>query len=311
MFDENNRVDMKKRHFDSDAKGRRHPLNRRWLLAVSAAFLVAAALLLLLAATAIVPGGGAASASSSTAAASLLRDLAGGRGGSSYDPTTPTQLQAILHYATSRVVPQQSLAEISLCFNVLRDAAPCNFLVFGLGHDSLMWAALNPHGTTVFLEEGESWIRSVLTKAPSLHAYHVQYPTRLDEADELLATYGNERDCMPGHAGLGSESRCRLALPGLPEEVREKQWDVIMIDAPRGYFAAAPGRMGAIFTAAVMARGRAGEGTTHVFLHDVNRRVERTYAKEFLCMKYKVEGTGRLWHFEIPPSDNVNATRFC
>ncbi|KAF8013120.1 hypothetical protein BT93_I1099 [Corymbia citriodora subsp. variegata] len=174
-----------------------------------------------------------------------------------------------------------------------------------------MWAALNPRGTTVFLEEGESWIRSVLAKAPSLRAFHVHYPTRLAEADDLLATYGNEQDCMPGHAQMGEHSRCRLALPGLPEEVRDKQWDVIMIDAPRGYFAEAPGRMGAIFTAAVMARRRVGEGPTHVFLHDVNRRVEKTYAKEFLCMKNKVEGVGRLWHFEIPPSNVANATRFC
>lgn len=303
MFDEN-KADMKKRHLDSDGKARRLPLHKGWLVTISAAFLVTATLLLLLllAATPLVPGRSAATA------VSLL-----GRGGSgsSSQVTTPTQLQAILHYATSRVVPQQSLAEISLCFNVLREAAPCNFLVFGLGHDSLMWAALNPRGTTVFLEEGESWIRSVITKAPSLHAFHVHYPTRLAEANELLATYRDERDCMPGNAGMGGESRCRLALPGLPEEVRDKQWDVIMIDAPRGYFAEAPGRMGAIFTAAVMARGRTGEGVTHVFLHDVNRRVERAYAKEFLCMKNKVEGVGRLWHFEIPPSSNVNATRFC
>ncbi|CAI0627314.1 unnamed protein product [Linum tenue] len=78
-----------------------------------------------------------------------------------------------------------------------------------------------------------------------------------------------------------------------------------MIDAPRGYFAEAPGRMGAIFSAAVMARARKGSGVTHVFLHDVDRKVEKAFAEEFLCRKYLVKGVGRLWHFEIPPASNV------
>lgn len=87
-----------------------------------------------------------------------------------------------------------------------------------------------------------------------------------------------------------------------------------MVDAPRGWFPSAPGRMAAIYSAAVMARGRRSGGVTHVFLHDVNRRVERLYALEFLCEKYRVKAVGRLWHFEIPPASNVSsaaATSFC
>ncbi|VVB00869.1 unnamed protein product [Arabis nemorensis] len=61
---------------------------------------------------------------------------------------TPIQLQSIVHYATSCIVPQQSFEEISISLDVLKDRFPCNFLVFGLGHDSLMWASLNPRGTT-------------------------------------------------------------------------------------------------------------------------------------------------------------------
>jgi hypothetical protein len=30
-------------------------------------------------------------------------------------------------------------------------------LVFGLGHDSPLWHALNPSGVTVFLEEDPEW----------------------------------------------------------------------------------------------------------------------------------------------------------
>ncbi|XP_068667158.1 arabinogalactan O-methyltransferase 1-like [Aristolochia californica] len=216
----------------------------------------------------------------------------------------PIQLQAILHYATSKVVPQQSLAEIRVSFNVLQRVAPCNFLVFGLGHDSLMWTSFNPGGTTLFLEEDPKWVQSVLKTAPMLNARTVPYRTQLSEADELLKSYKQEAACLPPRIRLQGNDACRLALSNLPEQVYEREWDLIMIDAPRGYFNEAPGRMGAIFSAAVMARNRQKEGVTHVFLHDVDRKVERVFAEEFLCAKYRVKATGRLWHFEIPPVTN-------
>ncbi|KAG5521830.1 hypothetical protein RHGRI_034156 [Rhododendron griersonianum] len=221
--------------------------------------------------------------------------------------TTPIQLRAILHYATSPVVPQQTLDEITLSFDVLRSLSPCNFLVFGLGHDSLMWASFNPRGTTLFLEEDPRWLQSILKTAPDLHAHTVSYRTKLFESKALLKSYKSEPDCFPpDKAYLKNNDKCRLALSGLPNEVYDKEWDMIMIDAPRGWFAEAPGRMAAIYSAAVMARKRKGSGVTHVFLHDVDRRVEKAYAKEFLCRKYLVKGVGRLWHFEIPPAANVS-----
>ncbi|CAI0457761.1 unnamed protein product [Linum tenue] len=242
--------------------------------------------------------------------------VGGSDDGKSKDPTPP-QLEAILHYATSRTVPQQSLAEISVSAAVLRSLGPCRFLVFGLGHDSLMWTGLNPRGTTLFLEEDPRWVHSILRRFPNLlRSRVVRYPTRLHQADSLLSSYKDEPDCLLGGshglARLKGNAKCKLALSTLPSEVYEDEWDVIMIDAPRGYFPEAPGRMAAIYTAAVMARGRTHHGVTHVFLHDVNRRVERVYAEEFLCKKYLVKAVGRLWHFEIPSFvGNGNFTSFC
>lgn len=227
---------------------------------------------------------------------------------------TPIQLHAILHYATSKIVPQQSLAEITVSFNVLKSISPCNFLVFGLGYDSLMWNSFNPRGVTLFLEEDPKWVQSVLKDAPTLKAHAVKYRTQLSEADALLSTYKNEPLCSPSKAYLRDNVECKLALTGLPDEVYEKEWDFIMIDAPRGYFPQAPGRMGAIFSAAVMARHRKGSGVTHVFLHDVDRKVEKAFAEEFLCRKYLKDAVGRIWHFEIPPADNsthADDDRFC
>lgn len=225
-------------------------------------------------------------------------------------PAAPTQLSAILHYATSRVVPQQTKEEITVSFDVLKSLAPFNFLVFGLGFDSLMWSAFNSRGHTLFLEEDPKWVQTVLKDAPTLHAYTIRYRTHLSEADNLLASYRSVPECMPPTVYLKGNERCKLALFDLPDEVYDKEWDLIMIDAPRGYFPKAPGRMAAIFSAAVMARARVRPGVTHVFLHDVNRRVEKVYAEEFLCSKYLVGAVGRLWHFQIPPAANMSRERY-
>ncbi|KAJ3671873.1 hypothetical protein LUZ60_007952 [Juncus effusus] len=213
----------------------------------------------------------------------------------------PDLLGAAVHYATSTVVPQQTHAEISETLSVLSRLAPCNFLVFGLGRDSVLWYALNAGGTTVFLEEDPAWYKLVAKQSPFLKAFSVQYRTHLSEAEELIKGWRKEEACRPEKAYLKGNRRCRLALENLPDVVYDTEWDVIMIDAPKGYFAAAPGRMAAIFSAAVMARARKAEGETHVFLHDVDRRIEKTFAREFLCDKYRVGAVGRLWHFKIPP----------
>lgn len=224
--------------------------------------------------------------------------------------------ETILHYATTSTTPQQSRGEINITLTVLRERAPCNFLVFGLGFDSLMCSAFNAGGKTLFLEEDPKWVGTVLKADRShfLRAHTVKYPTQLQQSNELLRSYKSEPGCLPPKTFLKGNHRCRLALADLPKEVYETEWDLIMVDAPKGYFNEAPGRMGAIYSAAVMARNRKGEGLTDVFLHDVNRPVERTYATEFLCKKNLVDGTGRLWHFRIPPvrDEGANTTKsFC
>lgn len=83
-------------------------------------------------------------------------------------PLTPTctkipspLAEALVHYATSNVTPQQTFNEISITSRVLQRKSPCNFLVFGLGRDSLMWAGLNYGGHTVFVEEDKAWIDQI------------------------------------------------------------------------------------------------------------------------------------------------------
>lgn len=215
--------------------------------------------------------------------------------------------QAIIHYTTSAITPQQTHKEISVTAKVLQKKSPCNFLVFGLGHDSLMWSALNHGGRTTFLEEDEAWIEQIKQRFPTLESYHVTYDTKVNQADALMEV-GRGMECTA--IGDPKYSICQLALKGLPKEVYEIKWDLIMVDAPTGYHDEAPGRMSAIYTAGMMARNREG-GETDVFVHDVNRAVEDKFSMSFLCEGYMKKEEGRLRHFTIPSYRDGLSRPFC
>ncbi|KAJ3671576.1 hypothetical protein LUZ60_007655 [Juncus effusus] len=220
----------------------------------------------------------------------------------------PSLARTIIHYTTSNITPQQTQKEISVTAQVLERKSPCNFLVFGLGHDSLMWTALNHGGRTVFLEEDSSWIATIREIHPSLESYHVVYNTKVTDADELLEL-GKLPECTEV-VGDTRSSKCQLALKGLPSVFHEVEWDLIMVDAPTGWIPEAPGRMGAIYTAGMVARGRR-EGETDVFVHDVDRPVEDRFSKEFLCEGYLKEQEGRIRHFTIPSHKSGIDRPFC
>ncbi|KAH7415006.1 hypothetical protein KP509_14G023000 [Ceratopteris richardii] len=217
---------------------------------------------------------------------------------------------ALVHYATYNVTPQQTQEEIMITANILSRRGPCNFLVYGLGFDSPLWQALNYGGRTVFLEEDSSWISKMTNDHPFLTVYPVNYTTVLSEADDLLNYVREHRNiCMPEKNIL--QSQCKLALKSLPEHLYQIKWDVIMIDAPRGYSEEFPGRMSAIYTSALMARAASREQSTDILLHDVDRPVESKYSEEFFCAKNRVEAAGKLWHFQIFGDGSSSSTDFC
>ncbi|KAK4739569.1 hypothetical protein R3W88_003266 [Solanum pinnatisectum] len=215
--------------------------------------------------------------------------------------------KSLIHYTTSAITPQQTHKEILVTSKILDKKSPSNFLVFGLGHDSLMWHTLNYGGRTIFLEEDEAWIQQIKKRFPMLESYHVTYDSKVNQANVLI------------EAGKGTEcttiadprySMCQLALKGLPSEIYDIKWDLIMVDAPTGYYEDAPGRMTAIYTAGMMARNRE-DGETHLFVHDVNRDIEDKFSREFLCEGYMKKQVGRLRHFTIPSHKSNLNMPFC
>ncbi|KAF8025465.1 hypothetical protein BT93_F2336 [Corymbia citriodora subsp. variegata] len=221
--------------------------------------------------------------------------------------TPPSLAQALVHYATTNITPQQTYDEISVSLRVLAKKSPCNFLVFGLGHDSLMWTSLNHGGRTVFLEEDKAWIDQVTQKLPTLEAFHVTYDTKVTQAEKLMKLR-DEEECKA--VSDPRSSKCELAHKGFPSEVYDVEWDLIMVDAPTGWHDDAPGRMTAIYTAGLIARNRES-GETDVFVHDVDRVIEDGFSKAFLCEGYLTEQVGRLRHFTVPSHRARSGRPFC
>jgi glucuronoxylan 4-O-methyltransferase len=170
---------------------------------------------------------------------------------------------------------QITVEELKTIADVLRRRRACNFLVFGLGNDSLFWSKFNHGGKTVFVEDDNEWFSKVLKKNNGLTAYLVDYRTRLTQWEEFL----------------GSPAVFDLDLP---EAVRSLQWDVILVDAPAGWYDTAPGRMKSIAAASRLARD-----SGDVFVHDCDRNIEKIYCDRYLKSENLVAEVGKLKHFRM------------
>ncbi|CAN0863960.1 Protein IRX15-LIKE [Linum grandiflorum] len=212
--------------------------------------------------------------------------------------------------------------EMRTIVDVLMECSPpCNFLVFGLSPETLLWHALNHNGRTVFVDENRYYAAYFEEVHRVSEVYDVVYTTRLADKDVLLeelaiAGSGQGGDCRPVQNLLFTE--CKLGINDLPNHMYDMDWDVILVDGPSEGEPDDPGRMMPIYTAGVFARSKkvGGKRFTHVFLHDYYGDVEKVYGDEFLCRENLVDvsTSGMLAHFVVErmeEGDGVSSSQFC
>ncbi|RAL44797.1 hypothetical protein DM860_003556 [Cuscuta australis] len=231
-------------------------------------------------------------------------------------PAPDPVVEALVHYATANVTlpayARMSAAEVGAVAAALGQCGnACNFLVFGLNHETLLWKTLNGGGRTVFVDESAYWAARYEEKHRGIEAYDVHYSTKVSELYHLLehAKEEGRKECRPVQNLLYSD--CKLALNDLPNHIYDVPWDVILVDGPRGWPATAPGRASVIFTAGVLSRSKTGGApATHVFVHEIYREVERVSSDRFLCRGNLVNSVRSLGHFRVPKQERGNC-RFC
>lgn len=179
---------------------------------------------------------------------------------------------------------QGSFDEYLYLLETIRNRAPCNLLVFGVGRDSTLWIEGNAGGRTAFLEHVPDWIERAREAEPEIEVHRVRYDTRRFQWRWLL------------------RKPDRLLMRDLPDPVLATTWDLIFVDAPGGDRWKRPGRMKSIYTAAALARR---SGNAEVFVHDCNRKVERLYADRFLGDEHLVRQVDTLRHYRLTPGTDA------
>ncbi|MDM3861004.1 MAG: hypothetical protein PT118_14420 [Aphanizomenon gracile PMC644.10] len=161
----------------------------------------------------------------------------------------------------------------------LRRRNSCNFLVFGLGNDSVFWHRLNSGGKTVFLEESEWWLRKVQEQNSALLAYLVEYNTNRTQWRDLLY------------------SPNKLEMQHILPQVKQESWDVILVDAPTGSSDDCPGRMKSIYLAFQLVTSGSS-----IFIHDCDREIEQAYCDHFFGKHELFDSysqVGKLRHYKF------------
>ena len=212
----------------------------------------------------------------------------------------------LTRYATTHEEGNLTRKEYRLISNLISQRPPCNLLFFGFRPQFLGLAILNTKGTTAFLEDDEENLKIVTQQNKEVRVYKVKYCEKASEAYELLKHAREHFGCKLEATHLLQETGCKLRRIGLPKEVYERKWDVVVVDGPRGDGPEAPGRMAAIYTAAVIARVG---NSTDVFVHDVHRMIEKWYSWEFLCHENLISSKEKLWHFRVEGKSRF--TSFC
>jgi len=165
----------------------------------------------------------------------------------------------------------------------IKGKGPANLLVFSVGNDSPLWKEANQGGRTLFKEKSKAWRDIVLQKQPDLD---------IDIEDYFTMPEGRGRDALLRE--VVSDPRVaadRLTMKSLPDT---DDWHTIIVDGPLKV----EGRMQPLYMASLLAcktLRRSAEKPVDVFVHDADRRTERTWSDALLGVQNKTGFRVVLW----------------
>lgn len=170
----------------------------------------------------------------------------------------------------------------------VRDRAPQNLLIWGIGYDSTLTKALNEGGYTLFLEHNADWVaRTPAAKLNYISYNDKSFHTTVDHFDDFIT------------------SPHRANIKALNTGVC---WDTVLVDPPLGWKHTDTGRAVPLYTAAVdieacvaMERYELDQEVA-VWVHDCNRVLEDAVTHAFYGEPEKTIGVKRLskWTFQKP-----------
>ena len=170
---------------------------------------------------------------------------------------------------------QASVAEYTMVHDVISELAPCRVLVFAVGRDSSLWIDANVAGPTDFDEDVTRWADYAREQVDGISVIAVRYRPLRFMWSVLRFTPS------------------LLYMRALPSEVLDTDWDVILVDGPRGTRWYRRGRMMSIYTASVLAKRARGR----VFVHDCHRRTEAECSDAFLGVDHLVREVETMRHY--------------
>jgi hypothetical protein len=133
-------------------------------------------------------------------------------------------------------------------------------LVFGCGRDSILWRSISEK--VLFLEHNSSWIDQNYDDIVK-----VVYTCKMRETTKLLEEYKNNN-----YENLYVKDIIENPM------ICEESWDIILVDGPEGYdMNKTHGRVQSIFMGK-----RLANSNTDIFVHDINRYVEKKCCEVFV-----------------------------
>lgn len=176
-----------------------------------------------------------------------------------------------------------TIEQRTLIAQTIQSFQQCKLLIIGTGLDSGLWMNINKRGITLFLEDNDFWIEQCTRRFPGIQILKVTYSTQLTDWESYLK--------VPYFINY---------LPGNSFELLNYSWDVIIIDGPESHPAMPDclpptGRMQAFFLAHTLFFN--AKEPIHLFMHDTDRHVEKTYAEKLFDSTYLVQELDNLSYF--------------